>query len=67
MTESTCENCRYFERTTHLGAFSGECRRYPPSLLTQANSFNDRGEIAVVYQPAVFEDDWCGEFERKRS
>ncbi|MFE1601603.1 hypothetical protein [Methylobacterium sp. ID0610] len=61
----TCSACRWFHRgPTTANPFAnrpddGECRRHPPGL---------DNEVAASpgwrVWPAVFDDDWCGGFDR---
>lgn len=54
-----CENCKFWNylRDTTNNEKIGYCRRYPPSQ-QRGSSIDDWS--------MVFNDDWCGEFTKKR-
>jgi hypothetical protein len=65
--EEKCENCKFYR--------NGECHRLPPQTVNveEYRPSYDKDtpsttEVAVVTQwPDVDEDDWCGEFKRKKA
>lgn len=69
-----CFSCRYFvvdrkrrQKVAPSPHFSGECRRFPPSLAN--GEAEDQGPAAAHALkrgwPVVSEIDWCGEAERR--
>ena len=57
-----CGNCRFFYKPDEFEIETeGYCRRYPPV-------FNNMVDIEeVFYQPLVFRDDWCGEYQEREN
>jgi hypothetical protein len=53
-----CINCKFCEYTVKDDSteFQGCCHRFPPTVLGSAAEF-----------PSIFQDDWCGEFQRGTS
>lgn len=67
MERPRCETCPFFvpnpERDGDREAgviYCGECRRYPPTLLTP-DPFGHPDSLAGAYWPDVSTGDWCGE------
>ena len=55
----TCDTCRYWTAETDRKGHPkdvGDCRRYPPQLLTAA-----RGDAGHATFPQTGPDEWCGE------
>ena len=76
----TCAECEYWycinnEELERYGELAeGECRRYPPSVPSFYNTYEDeckltdlivilsKGSQFMVY-PSTFAGEWCGEFK----
>ena len=54
MWDNVCMNCKYFFHQKN------QCRRLPPYIPVN-NSLSNRFPIVLP------EEDWCGEFEKKKS
>jgi hypothetical protein len=50
-----CMACRFY-KADHRGAYTGECLRFPPTVV----EYERHGVF-----PIVRAGDWCGEFKRK--
>lgn len=54
-----CRDCAFFEQ--------GECMRHPPQMVPNPN--DNQHPIAywpIAMRPHVSENEWCGEWERRR-
>jgi hypothetical protein len=58
-----CRDCRWWNPLPGAGAAvqSGECRRYPPSVLPSALDYHSSTEMSDRGFPLTGENDWCGE------
>lgn len=66
MTAERCADCRYLD-TRSSSRDLGHCRRNAPrSHLVSADIETDDLRVRGVW-PLVSLDDWCGQFERKRT
>ena len=69
-----CKTCKFFDQTSsgnlnqkqQLEDGIGRCVRYPPSVYIHDDSplFPDEEPIEW-YCPAVYDDQWCGEWVQK--
>jgi hypothetical protein len=50
-----CENCKYSAKVKGEFTSITECRKYAPRVSSSERTF-----------PAVWANDWCGEFELKK-
>jgi len=56
-----CETCLFYDNNNYLRIRPekyGKCRRYPPPKCSSNKHVNN----LVDSQPAVKENDWCGEY-----
>ena len=51
-----CKNCKY-----HYS--NRQCRRHAPQLLIKTSQAD--GYIEKTIFPTMYDNDWCGDFERK--
>lgn len=66
MTDERCADCRYID-TRSSPRDLGHCRRNAPrSHLVSADVETEDLRVRGVW-PLVSYDDWCGQFERKRT
>ncbi len=71
-----CGKCKWWEDSKKIGLEEseyGECKRYPPSAI-QGPAMTEEEKEEVQYEekimgvsPLTETDDWCGEFERKKT
>jgi hypothetical protein len=59
VSQQRCDECRFM--VPENGTETGECRRYPPQIIDDAD---DAGRYTSVF-PVVLLDEWCGEYQRK--
>lgn len=60
MSEPACANCRFYRNLSAARAF-GECRRYPPSVITYDAEDGENLIIKGDVYPRVSATTWCGE------
>jgi hypothetical protein len=58
-----CPHCRFFKGRQE-GSTTGYCHRLPPTLLMDTDSARNR-RLTSRY-PYVGEEDFCGEFNKKK-
>lgn len=60
MSERLCGNCSHFANTSAAKAF-GECRRFPPKVVTYEDEDGESLVIKGDIFPRVSATSWCGE------
>jgi len=54
--KKSCETCKHF--------YQGDCRRYPPQLVSVNDGPGEIGESIYSWFPSVCKSEWCGEYEK---
>lgn len=60
MTDRACANCGYYRNLSASATF-GECRRYPPGVVTYDAEDGENLIIKGDIFPRVSASTWCGE------
>lgn len=64
-----CDECRFWDDmdrdTKEDSKILGSCRRYAPKPLSYDSEVSESPQIECGF-PAVFGDEWCGEFGARR-
>lgn len=67
MTHERCETCRFWKSWKHIGANGqgrGECRRYPPAVVSLPLSVGGGTDRATPVTGMAY---WCGEWQEKHN
>ena len=63
-----CETCKYRDHYEDVAAVDegrtsyGRCRRFPAQYMPDAYDGNGEDPWCKWNQPAMFDDEWCGEY-----
>lgn len=53
-----CKNCNHWDSSDDPKKETGMCTRFPPQMI-----YHPGEEQIMMIRPAVYWDEWCGEFE----